>query len=290
MLSLYSLTSNPAHRVVRFRLDSDVQKALQTLLKSQESAFDNLAEQEIVFDGKYKPDAGEVLKIENYEDIDHLDEVIKNPLGIPEIVATPKGFSEIRALFSGYVRDGEVTVLIQQFDRRRIISTSGLSIFHAADVFKKIDGAGITLDTKLAAILQGKTLRFVSFHAARQIFDLSAYFREATDSDISDFVSLPAIEVTDLPKLIEISDTWIRRKFWLVQQSKILEKIPMEEIKTVAAEFKIQLVTKVNGDFETIVLPDSKPELKRLLRFLDEDYYKSPLSNTSYITNSKRPA
>ena len=39
---------------------------------------------------------------------------------------------------------------------------------------------------------------------------------------------------------------------------------------------------------EVLVLPNGKKDLKTLLRFLDEDYYKSPLSKTNYLSNSKR--
>lgn len=124
----------------------------------------------------------------------------------------------------------------------------------------------------------------------RQIFDLTAYYREATDNDISDFASLPMIKVENLPQLIEVSDAWIRRKFSLIQQSQILESVPMNDIKAVAAEFNISLQTTVEDGAEMIILPTSKADLKTILRFLDEDYYKSPLSKTQYITNSKRAA
>ena len=39
-----------------------------------------------------------------------------------------------------------------------------------------------------------------------------------------------------------------------------------------------------------IVLPESPSELRKLLRFLDEDYYESPLTQTQYVSNSKRIA
>ncbi len=39
-----------------------------------------------------------------------------------------------------------------------------------------------------------------------------------------------------------------------------------------------------------IVIPSNKTELRRLLRFLDEDYYESALSQMRYVSNSKRVA
>lgn len=126
----------------------------------------------------------------------------------------------------------------------------------------------------------------------RQIFDLSAYYREATDSDITDFSALNTVKVDDIAELIAISDSWIRRKFSLIQQSQILENTPMNDIKAVAVEFNIPLETIMGDDgLERIVIPTTnKSVLKTILRFLDENYYKSPLSRTQFITNSKRVA
>jgi hypothetical protein len=181
-------------------------------------------------------------------------------------------------------------VLAQIFDRRKVLSTRGLSIFHSNNVYKKVDGIGVTIDAKLSAIIVGSNLKFSSFHIARQIFDLSQYYTEATDADINDFAALPTVQVPDVAQLIDVSDIWIRRKLALVKQSGILETVPVNVIKAAAAEFNISIVTAKESDNDVIVLPRSKADLKKLLRFLDEDYYKSPLSSKNYVTNSKRPA
>jgi len=39
-----------------------------------------------------------------------------------------------------------------------------------------------------------------------------------------------------------------------------------------------------------IILPTNPTQLRRLLRFLDEDYYESALSQTRFLSNSKRVA
>ena len=132
-------------------------------------------------------------------------------------------------------------------------------------------------------------MRFNSFHNARLIFDLSDHYIEATDADIKAFVALGTVHV-DEALLVGLADTWIRRKLALIQQSQILTKVPVLEIQAAAAGFGIMFtVASVNGS-EQLVFPETKAELKTLLRFLDEDYYESPLSKTHFITNSKRAA
>ncbi|MBE5213027.1 DUF4868 domain-containing protein [Pectobacterium quasiaquaticum] len=291
MFNLFALTNDPSNRRLRFSLSQEVQRDLTLYLQEQERTFNASGQEEIPFDGKYKPDHDEVLVIGQFDDIDGLAEAIQNPLSIPEFPATEEYFSKIKALFSGYTdQDGVVTVLIQNFDKRKVISTNGLSIFHATDVFKKIEGLGLTIDSKLSAVFREGTLKFHSFHLLRQIFDVSEYYKEATEGDIQQFAGMQSISVADPNELITISDTWIRRKLWLISQSEILERIPVSDIKIIATEFNIELNTESSDGTEKIIIPTDKKKLKAILRFLDEDYYKSPLLENYYLANSKRPA
>lgn len=291
LLSLFALTNDPAKRVVRFKLTEEVQADLSAFILEQNATFDAVIDEQIEFDGKYKPDIGEALYINNYDDIDNLEASIRNPLGIEEIIPCNNFFTNIKALFSGgEVEGGGIRVMIQYFDKRKIISTNGLSIFHSGDVYKKIEGIGISLDTKLSATLQDGKLTFFSFHLLRQIFDLSEYYKEATNDDITDFAAMAIFKVHDIEQLINIADSWIRRKISLVQQSEILNNVPLNQMKAVALEFNIPFQTVTEDGNEMIQLPSEKPDLKKLLRFLDEDYYRSPLSNTNFVTNSKREA
>jgi hypothetical protein len=271
-------------------LSHEVQTDLTAYLRDQEQNFTEQGQDEIPFDGKYKPDLGEVLVITDFDDIDGLADAISNPLSIPEVSPTPESFGTIKALFSGHVdQNGVVSVLIQHFDKKRVISTNGLSIFHAANVYKKIEGIGLTVDSKLTAILREGALKFHSFHLLRKIFDVSEYYKEATDCDIHQFASMACVMVANSSKLIAISDTWVRRKLWLISQSQILEKVPVADIKAVAVEFHIELKTEIEDGTDKLVIPDEKKQLKTILRFLDEDYYKSPLLANYYLANSKRP-
>lgn len=288
LFNLFALTSVPSMRVVKFDLSASIQDELTTYLEQQELMF-NLSTDEIQFDGKYKPDDGEVLFIDNYDDIDNLSNAIINPMSVDVVDPTESFFSDIKALFTGYVTsNGDVKILLQNFDRRRVISTNGLSIFHSANVYKKIEGIGLTVDSKLTAILENGKLRFHSFFMTRQIFDLSEYYKEATNDDITVFASSSSVNVSDINNLIGLSDSWVRRKISLIQQSGILELVPIHVMQVVATEFNIPFaIENING-CDIIKIPDNKSDLKVLLRFLDEDYYKSSLSNTNFVTNNKR--
>ena len=288
MYNLFAYTRDPANRIVRFAFDQAVQTAMTAFLNQQVVSFDVDCE-EVEFDGKYKPDDGEMLVINEFDDLDNLAHPIEAPLDIAVADPTNFSFDSIRALFFGKVEaDGSVSVYLQSFDRRRVISDTGFSIFHARGVYKKIEGTGLTLDTKVAAKLNGSKLKFFSFFHVRQIFDMTSYYQEATDADIREFAKLEQVTVQNLDGLIAASDSWVRRKLWLIRESRILERVPPNDIKAIAAEFNIPVVYEhVDGE-EKLKMPEEKKALKSLLRFLDEDYYKSPLSKTNFVTNSKR--
>ena len=83
------------------------------------------------------------------------------------------------------------------------------------------------------------------------------------------------------------ANTVIRRKIALIKQSGVLEKFTTEQIVGTAQTFNVAIQTTEDGK---IILPTNPTQLRRLLRFLDEDYYESPLSQTRFLSNSKRVA
>lgn len=288
MYTLFAYTRDPGNRIVRFTVSGDVQASMTSYLSEQVEAFCTDYE-EVLFSGNYKPDQGEMLVIEEFEDLDNLGKVVASPLDVPVADPANMDFDQIRALFFGQKNSDDTwTVFLQSFDRRRVISSTGFSIFHSKDTYKRIEGSGLTLDNKLAAKLCGTKLSFPSFFQVRQIFDMSIYYQEATDTDIKQFSELKQLHVDNVDDLMAASDSWVRRKVWLVMQSNILEKVPLNDIKAIAAEFNIAIDYSTQDGHEKIKVPSDRKALKTLLRFLDEDYYKSPLSKTNFISNSKR--
>ncbi|MGY4570494.1 Kiwa anti-phage protein KwaB-like domain-containing protein [Bradyrhizobium sp. USDA 3256] len=286
MVNLFALTSEPARRIVRIPVSAEVQQEVASTFDDQETKFWETGGEQIAFDGKYKPDEGECLFIEDYDDIDGLHSAVANPLSIPEIEAQGTEFEAVKALFVG--RSDPKLVLIQSFDKRKIISNRGLSLFLSSNVFKKVEGVGLTLGTSLAAVLKEKRLSFFSFHSARQMFDLTQYFKEATDEDLRVFAESELLKIEDSSTFIASSDNWIRRKVALVMQSGILDRLEPDATKEAAKHFGIDVQTEVNGEKIKLILPSNKAELKKILRFLDEDYFRSILSSTPHLSNSKR--
>ncbi len=161
-------------------------------------------------------------------------------------------------------------MLIQSFNRRRVISPTGFTLLHSADTYRRVDEVGLTLDDRLAAMLVGTSLRFLSFHAIRQVLDLSAYFAEATVPELRAFARTDGIHVVDEEVFVAMADTWVRKKVTLIGRSGILAAVSSAEIQRAALEFGIEVQTVHANGREAVTLPGVKAELKVLLKFLDE--------------------
>lgn len=291
-MNLFAILRDANRPLVRIPLSAPVQAELKTMFAEQEASFRESAQSKIDFDGKYKPDNGECLTIKDYDDIDNIHYAISNAMNIPEIEPSASEFDSIKALFTGRVENGKKIALMQSFDKRRVLSTKGYTIIenivNPAGTYKKVEGVGLTLDSRLAAILTDKELDFFSFFAVRQIFDMNHYYKLATDDDLKSFSGHAKVHISDFGNFLGVSDTWVRRKVILITQSGILDKVDTEKAKALALAFNIVINVEQRDGNAVIVLPSDKNELKLVLKFLDEDYFHSLLTNTPSVSNSKR--
>ncbi len=65
--------------------------------------------------------------------------------------------------------------------------------------------------------------------------------------------------------------------------------VPINELKAKAEAFGISLTIALHNGSDSIIIPTQRSELKRLLKFLDEDYYESSLTGRKFVSNSKAP-
>lgn len=209
-----------------------------------------------------------------------------NPLHYPNYDIGRHSIDSIYALFIGTIEEGERFLLFQLFEKRHLISAGKMTLFFDGNTFLKIENPGIVLDNKLLAILHGDQLIFKSFSQLRKVFDVDDLFEEASNADIEMLSELPSISIPDLNGLIASCDSIIRKKIGLIMRSQILETHSPQSIQAAAQGFGIN----ISMDNGKIVLPSDRHELKRIIRFLDEDYYEAPISHIKYVSNSKRAA
>lgn len=286
-MNLFALMDVAGPRLIRFPLSADLSVEIAAVFAQQHDNFFRGVDTIVPFDGRYTPEEGELLEISDFADVDGLLAAVANPLSIDQYDPNMHSLDLVRAIFAGFDVGGAPRVLVQIFERRRLIARAGLMLFFANNQFQKMTESGLSLDTKLLAVLEGTNLKFQSFHFAKRVFDLSEYFREATNEEVTVFAGHEKLAVKDVQMFLDSAGPQIRKKISLIRQSAVLENYSTDQIVAVAASMQFPLALSEDG---RIVVPDNNTELRKLLRFLDEDYYESPLSSTRFISNSKRRA
>ncbi|TDV58883.1 uncharacterized protein DUF4868 [Pseudomonas sp. LP_7_YM] len=268
-------------------MSAELGEEVRVLFESQRDSFFHGIDEVIPFDGRYTPDESELLSIADFPDVDGLAAAVASPLAVDQFDPQNHSLDVVKAFFVGVQNNGTTQILIQIFERRRVISRTLLSMFFSGDQFQKMTDSGLTFDKKLLAVLEGNILKFHSFHFAKRVFELSEYYREATNEEVSSFAQHEKMSVEDVAQFVLDAGAQTRKKISLILQSGVLDNYTIEHISTVAKTMQLDLNLTDGGK---ITIPSNKTDLKKLLRFLDEDYYESPLSSTRYISNSKRVA
>ncbi|MFZ5354558.1 MAG: Kiwa anti-phage protein KwaB-like domain-containing protein [Bacillota bacterium] len=278
-----------ANNIQRIETTKDTQDDICELFGSAVNSF--LCNKEYIeFNGSYKPDQNELLMIRSFEIDKEIIEAVKNPVSVEAF--SPNSYEQpvIRALFMGCCnkRKNKASYVIgfQKFRKEQYISRRGLNLFHDSNTFTQDKRFGICISDTVDCVLADNELKFNSFYFARQIFDLSEYYREATDSDVEAFMAHSKIDVENTAVFKANADSWVRRKVALISDSDIFTKFSPKQIKEKAKDFGLNVNIKKNK----LSLPSDKKELKNILKFLDEEIYKGIFTEQILQTNSKRKA
>lgn len=273
--------------VLRIELNNETQNAIGLEL---EDALKALVEEKtiITFDGSYKPNEDEILVINNFQLSDVIKDAIRNPLGVPTYEKQNGEFPEIKAIFMGErVENGEsedFNVVFQRFRKEQYISTRWCNLFFDNNTFTRDSRFGISIADVVDCYYSNKELQFASFYFARQIFDLSESYRSATDSEVVAFTGCDKLNIEDTDNFKNMANTWIRRKIAMINDSQVLENYSASEIKKRARLVGVDITVKD----KKVVIPNDKEQIKIILGFLDEEAYKGPFSQRTFLANSKR--
>ena len=273
--------------VKRLPLHQNLQAPIRALFQGQEAAFRSDDAEELDFDPSLRPDEDQIIRIPNFSVPDAVRSALENPLSVDVLSFSSASAERVVGLFVGQLKP-KVKVLFQTFNRRQVLTTGGFSVVLRGDTFQRLEEPGLILDGRLSAVIAGSDLFIRNYAQAARVLDLTEYYREATDNEITEFVGDERLHCDDPDVLKTVADTWVRRKVAILAKSGVLAKLSPKKAKTIGAEFGVVVGIKRIGGKDRIVLPEDRLALKELLRFLDEDYYKSPLSDAKYVSHSKR--
>ncbi len=246
--------------VKRINITAELQEDIKNYIKEKIDSF--ISAEKIPFSGEYKPDIGQVLYIETFEDTYYLK--IKKEDIISCEILTGEDIDNIKSIifyFDDYIA-------YQYFDSRKIIKPSKFSIIYNGNTFSKIENKGLTIDQKVDVlyIIKEKKLLFTSYHNASRIFsNLSEYFREATDDEVEKFC-LNNLFNTSKQLSRDYFNTKLRKKIFQIMKNKVLEKVDFDKICKYAIEIGLP-ENMFDTHSKKIDLPNDKKKLEDINKF-----------------------
>ena len=273
--------------VLKLDLDEEARESLcQSFSGAKVEMISN--KERVIFDGSYKPNPDEFLAIENFSLCDEIKDAIRNPMGLKSYQKVDGDFPEIQAIFVGSREEidnsEKFAAAFQKFRKDQYISPKRFNLFFENNTFLKEDRFGISISDTIDCFFNERELQFISYYFARQIFDLSGYYRSATDQEVISFTGNQRLSFINAESFDGMADTWIRRKIAVINDSRVLETHTATEIESLAKLAGIDITI----ENEKIVIPDDKKAIKVILGFLDEEAYRGPFSQTTFLANSKR--
>lgn len=235
---------------------------------------------EVTFDGSYKPDDDEVLYVtmdlpEPFADIPY------NTNNYNEI-AIPEDKIKTVCLF----HDGNY--YFQNFMNNYIVKASNIALFWSGDTYRKFEEKkAFTIEETVNAIYHGGKFYFRSYANAKQIFDLTEFYKEATNADIDTVFANDIFAGTDCEWMKVNCDSVMRKQIKSIEDSGILAglNVTTKKFKSWAKKAGIP-----DGVYNTgnLVFPKNKKECKVILSFLNDDIFEGHFTKSIYLSNSKR--
>jgi len=281
------ITKDEESPFLRLDLDQAAASGARDLFLAAAESFARGVEEVVEFDPGYKLNDDECFEIHDFPISEDLIGFCRQPLSADRVNSADFAELPINGIVGYDFSAGQRKLYFQNFDSRRVlIPGRRFAILPMADAstFKQLTKPVLLLDANITAVWDNGTLRFKSFHLAKQLFDLSAYFTEATDEQIGQFVAHNRLKCADSGRFVATCNTWSRTKIALILRGGILDRTTGDVIRGAAAsvEYDVQM------DGDRIVLPEEKAALRSLLQFLDEDIYRGPISQRRLLSSGKR--
>ncbi|MDX1091026.1 DUF4868 domain-containing protein [Sinorhizobium medicae] len=271
----------------RVKTTQPVQNVLEGVFLAQESAFLDGVTDEVDFDGSWKPEDSELLRSPVAAEMAAIwEKSLQNVVALDELDAQNFLAEGVKAICVVAGDGAGRRLLVQNFSARQVLGRTTLAFIFDGETFNQVTEPAFTLGAHLSAIMSEQFLKFRSYNNVKMIFDLANVYREATDAQIDDFATHASLFVADVEAFKGFADQTLRKLVHAVAKKAVLDSFTPEQIVTAAATATLDVLFE-NG---RIVIPQNKADAKKLMHFLDEGFYRGPLSGVPYITNSKKRA
>ena len=273
-----------ANVIRRVPLRAGVQAELEALFDNQEEKFLAGRDEEVAFNGDWKPEQNELLVIEDQLLASPFTETLDNgPAAYDQLDISNYAEAGIKGIFTRSERDQQ-RILLQKFQTSQYLQKSGLTLVFSNNQFGKLSEKGFALDARLTAVIEGDQFKFLSFRNLRTILTIQHHFELATDAEVTTFRDHASFHVENAALFDAAMDERSRKLVRGIERSGVLNDHDCAAIREKAGSVGLQIDLHEGR----LVLPGDKRSLKTILSFLEESVYKGVFSEGTFETNSKR--
>ncbi len=284
--SVYNLfTILPENTIARVSLNRESQKSLSDIFQDQAKEILNDDRERHEYAPSFVPTDGGIIELEFNLPAELAQLAPTIPNNIPKLTHEQIRTFTAKAVMA--VNPAAGRFAFQAIDRRRFLGPRRPILLFGPEANELKTTNGLVLGEKLDALYEGGYLYFTSETVVRRFLDLDSIFREATDTEIVDLLNSDKFMGFDENVVLDpsVADTWVRRKVMFIKQSNLLDEVGVVVLRQAAKECGVTL----GGNARKIAVPDTKKELKVLLKFLSEDFLESPIRRkTIFEVSGKR--
>ncbi|CAN5501688.1 hypothetical protein BH09SUM1_BH09SUM1_01140 [soil metagenome] len=276
-------------QLLRLPMHVSLQETLASEWEAQLATFLHEVE-EIPFAPAYTPEEHEKFVLTEF--------TLDPPLGgvdsgtivnKPSLMNARDHLEKIRSIIAFCRQDDRELVLFQNFFRGRVVRPGGFMLM-GNDTFSELTTPGFALDRKLAAVYypHQRKLLFSSFRTVNTFFDLAQFYREATQDEIHEILQHAIFAAEDGANIAELTGQWFAKSFAMLRDSRLLDNHSAPQLKLIADGLEIAIqVTQDNGT-DQIVFPADRKQARVLLKFLNQQVFRSAITRDVKETNSYR--
>lgn len=269
---------NPLRRI---QLSRELKEELSEIFFHQKETF--LSErEEIEFTGDYNVDSEQIHRVSDFQIPEIMKQAIDNALEIPVLIIADD--IKLKGFWGGYKEGDDYIVSAQLLDSSKIVGKK-FTIMMGTNTYSKLDHKGLIVQDYLVAHFDRNKLLFQSYHNAKRLFELTEHYREATETEVSEFCYHDFFHVDSIDDPLVFVSSLIRKKIFLIQKNQVLNGTNITDIVARAKELDIEISRHENGK---IVFPNDKKRLKSFVNFFNEDIFVSPITKRKCETSSKR--
>ena len=283
------------YSVYRLQMDAEAKrKYLQLFNEGVDNIirFETEDRDEVQFSSSYKLNDDEVFTIQDFQPLPCIKNALDHPDTLePFIPKNPRGDLEtghkMKAILAGRkISDADYIIAGQKFSATQTLWRKPFQLFLDGQTFTvPRPSFSITISNDVDCVFINGKLLFLNYTSANKVFDLSEYYRAATEEEIQTFKSNQLFYVADDSTFAQnVRGITIRKKIARILDMGTLSGCSIEKIREKSLEMGINVQLE-NGK---VVIPSTKADLKSLLAFLAEEMYKGSITNKTYLTNSSR--